>query len=389
MKYWRGFLVAAIVAAFTWALNEFARTHTLLVDMIWPYMTRTFQTYLAEWSSGVAFCIWQVVAIVLVLLVVASLVLTIILKWNPIQWLGWVAAAASVLFFFHTAVYGLNAHAGSIADDIHLTETEYTLAELEEAAIYYRDKANSLATQVKRDGKGGVDYESFEALAAKASEGYQVLVREHSCSVFAGADVPVKELGWADMYTSMGITGVTVAMTGEAAVNPQIPAISLPFTMCHELAHRVSIATERDANFAAFLGARFHPDIQFQYSAYFMAYRYCYISLLNVGASGAAGRVSSGACKELQRDMSAYDKFYAENQDEKATKLANDANDTMLKTIGDESGVASYGEVTDLLVSWHIQEVVLPSQQETEQKFDPYDPEQVDLTGLVNAPAAG
>ena len=389
MKYWRGYLVAGIVAVFTWALNEFARTHTLLMDMLWPYMTRTFQTYLSQWSGGVSYCIWQVLAIVLLLAVISSMVLMIVLKWNPIQWLGWVAAAASVLFLFHTGVYGLNAHAGSIADDIHLTETEYTLAELEDAAIYYRDKANALATQVKRDSKGNVDFDSFEDLAAMAGEGYELLVREHSCSIFAGSDAPVKELGWADMYTSMGITGVTVAMTGEAAVNPQIPAVSLPFTMCHELAHRVSIATERDANFAGFLGARFHPDVQFQYSAYFMAYRYCYISLLNVGASKAAGNVSQGACKELKQDMAAYDEFFSEKQDAQATKLANTANDTMLKTIGDESGIASYGEVTDLLVSWHIQKVVLPSQQETEQKFDPYDPSQVDLTGLVNAPSAG
>lgn len=388
MKYWRGFLVAAIVGAFTWALSEFARTHTLLVDMIWPYITRTYQTYLAQWSSGASFCVWQVLLIVILLVAIATLVLTIVLKGSTIQWLGWVTAVVSILFFFHTAVYGLNAHAGSVADDIHLNETEYTLAELEEAAIYYRDKANALAVQVNRDSQGDVKFDKFKDLAKIAGDGYAVLVEERSCSVFAGADAPVKELGWAGMYTSMGITGVTVAMTGEAAVNPQIPDTTLPFTMCHELAHRVSIATERDANFAAFLAGSYHPDVQFQYSAYFMAYRYCYNSLLSVGANKAAREVSQGAGKELQHDMDAYDTFFADRQDQAATKLANTANDTMLKTIGDESGIASYGEVTDLLVSWHIQEVVIPSQQTDEQKFDPYDPSQVDLTGLANAPAA-
>ena len=81
--------------------------------------------------------------------------------------------------------------------------------------------------------------------------------------------------------------------------------------------------------------------------------------------------------------MATYDKFFRENRDEGATKLADEANDAMIKAIGDEKGIASYGEVTDLLVSWHIQEVVIPSQQTGEQKFDPYDPNQVDLTGLV------
>ena len=386
LKYWRGYLVAAIVAAITWALSEFARSHTMLVDMLWPYVTRTYQTYMSAWSSGVSFCVWQVIFVLLIVLLLASIVLMIILKWNPIQWFGWVLAAASLLFFVHTGVYGLNANAGSIADDIHLTESEYTLAELEEAAVYYRDKANELAGKVDRDGDGNVKFADFAQLAEAAGEGYDILVKDRSCSVFAGARDPVKELGWADNFTSMGITGVTIGMTGEAAVNPQIPDVTIPFTMCHEMAHRMSIATERDANFAGFLACSYHPDVEFQYSAYFMAYRYCYSSLMNVGATAAAGRVSSGVDKLLQRDMAYYDDFFHSNRDESATKAANKANDTLLKASGDDSGIKSYGEVTDLLVSWHIQEVVLPAQAENEeQKFNPYDPSQVDLTGLVNA----
>ena len=384
MKYWRGYLVAAIVGAFTWAICQFAQAHTLLVDMVWPYITRTYQTFMASWSADVTFCVWQVIAVLLLVLVLASIVLMIILKWNPIQWFGWVLAVASLLVFVHMGVYGLNGYAGTIADDIHLTETEYTLAELEEAAVYYRDKANELAVQVNRDSSGSVQFSDFEVLAEQASDGYQILVYEHSCSIFAGSTEPVKELGWADMYTSMGITGVTVGITGEAAVNPQIPDTALPFTMCHEMAHRMSIVTERDANFSGFLACAYNPSVEFQYSAYFMAYRYCYSSLVNVGATAAAGRVSSGASDLLQRDMNEYTQFFASNRDEQATQTANKANDTLLRASGDTSGVASYGQVTDLLVSWYIQEIVLPTQQEEEKQFDPYDPNQVDLTGLVS-----
>ena len=58
---------------------------------------------------------------------------------------------------------------------------------------------------------------------------------------------------------------------------------------------------------------------------------------------------------------------------------------TELKVSGDESGIASYGEVCDLLVNWHIQTVVLPSITVEESPFDPYDETQVDLSGIVNA----
>ena len=45
-------------------------------------------------------------------------------------------------------------------------------------------------------------------------------------------------------------------------MNPSAPDVSLPFTMCHEMAHRMCIAYERDANFAAFLAAAHNPDVQ-------------------------------------------------------------------------------------------------------------------------------
>ena len=70
MKYWRGYLVAAILAACTWAFREFAQTHSQLVDMVYPYVTRMVQTFMANWSSGVDYCLWQ--GILLALIAVAE-----------------------------------------------------------------------------------------------------------------------------------------------------------------------------------------------------------------------------------------------------------------------------------------------------------------------------
>ena len=38
-----------------------------------------------------------------------------------------------------------------------------------------------------------------------------------------------------------------------------------------------------------------------------------------------------------------------------------------------------------MLVSWHIQTVVLPYITVEESQFDPYDENQIDLSGIVNA----
>ena len=384
MKYWTGYITAGVIGAITWALMQLAERFTALVDMVYPYISRTVMTFLADWSSSVDFCLWQVVVIAFVVVLIASIVLMIMMKWNPIRWLGWVLAVCSVVYFLNTLVFGLNYYAGSIADDIRMEMKDFNAIQLAKAAEYYREEANRLAVLVERDENGEVVFDEFDVLAEKAADGFDALVNEHHFSIFAGSTVPVKELGWSDMYTSMGITGFTLGLTGEAAVNPNIPALCLPFTMCHEMAHRMSIATESDANFAAFLACAANEDLHYQYSAYFMAYRYCYNALVSAG-SQLSTDVAAGACAQLKNDMSSYSEYFSSRRDEKATKVADTVNDTYLKTSGDSAGIASYGNVCDLLYSWYYQEEIRANHIVEENPFNPFDETQVDLTGNANA----
>jgi len=383
LKYWRGYIIAALLGLVTWVLVAFAKEHSALVDMIYPYTTRLIMTSLAQWSSTVTFCLWQVIAVILVVLVLATVVLMIVLRWNFIQWLGWVLAGGMLIFCMHTGVYGLNQYSSSLSQDIRLVEREYSVSMLVEATTYYRDLANQLSVQVPRDSEGKPQYPSFQELAEQAADGFDNLVYKEYLAVFAGSTVPVKELGWADMYTSMGITGVTMPLTGEAAVNPQTPVVALPYVMCHEMAHRMCIAPERDANFSAFLACDANTDPIFRYSAYFMAFRDSYNALAAVGTStsqAAAKQIYQGIGKELMKDLTDYRQFFQQNQKQTATKVATTVNDTYIKVSGDESGVKSYGEVCDLLVRWYMQEIYLPAHQEEEITFDPTDKNQVDLT---------
>ena len=392
MKMLRGYIAAGIIGALAWVLTKFGERFTTLVDMIYPYVIRTMQGYLATWSGAVDMLVWQLLAVALGVVALGGLVVVIVMKWNPIAWGGWVLTAVSLVWLLHTAMFGLNYYAGPLADDIRLDVGRYSVNELAEATEYYRDKANELAPLVERDADGNVDFSEFHVLANMAGEGFHTLTYDYSYPVFAGSLEPVKELGWADMYTSMGITGFTCGITGEAAVNPQIPDVTLPFTMCHEMAHRMCIASEKDANFAAFLACSVNSNVEFQYSAYYMAYRYCYSALStasSTNAAAAAARINSGVSDLLKRDLQYYDQFFSSKKDDKATKVADTVNDTYLKTSGESAGIASYGQVADLLVNWHIQQVVLPELTITIAPFDPYDETQVDLGGIVNAGGNG
>ncbi len=391
MKYWRGYITAGILLLITVGLTQIAQRFSTLVDMVYPYVTRFIQGFLATWTSGVDFTVWQVLVVVLLIGVIATLILAILLKWNFFQWLGWVLASASMLWMLHTGIYGLNYYAGPLADDIRLNVKELTSEDIESATIYFRDKANELAQQLPRKENGDLIFSDFDTLANQAGDGFINLTYNPtgsiSGSVFAGSTEPVKMLGWAGMYTSLGICGVTMPLTGEAAVNPQIPSMSMPFTMCHEMAHRMCIALEDDANLAAFLACLHNESPEFQYSAYYMAYRYCYSAMVNSGDAtdaAAAARIHSEANIFLKYDLREYDKFFLSNRSEVASNVANAANDTYIKVSGDEAGVASYGNVATLLVNWYVQELVLPFQTPEEgDGFDPLDKEQVDVSDML------
>ena len=387
MKYWFGYLVAGIIAGFTWVLQQFGSRYSTLVDMVYPYVVRTMEDFLAGWSGQVDFLLWQFLAVVLGVIVLASLVVVVATRRSLIGWGGWMLSIAAAVYMLHTLMWGLNYYAGPLSDDLRLEVAQYTLSELKEATEYYRDKANILSEQVKRDGSGVAQLADFDTLAERAGEGFEVLTLEHSYPVFAGCKLPVKKLGWADMYSSMGITGVTFGITGEAAVNPQIPDVALPFTMCHEMAHRMCIANERDANFAAFLACSVHPDVEFEYSAYFMAYRYCFNALSTIRTQDgvlAAKEIKEGVGQKLQTDLNNYSSFFSQKRNDAAASFADTANDTYLRSSGESAGTASYGQVCDLLVNWHIQQVVLPSISTEEFVFDPFDRNQVDVSDIIH-----
>lgn len=377
MKYWRGYLVAALVGAFCWGLIEFAQSHWMLVDMIYPYMTRMIQDYLANWSAGVPFCLWQLMLIILVVVGLATVVMMILWKWNPIQWFGWVLAAASIVVFLNVAICGLNDYAGPLSQDVRLDVTDYTVTELETAAAFYQTQANQLAGEVPRDEAGNLILPEIQQLSEIAAEGFRLQTYEHYNPIFAGSTAPVKELSWSGLFNARGITGVTVYITGEAAVNPQTPAMAMPFAVCRQMAQRMCITHRQDAAFAAFLACDANPDPAFRYSAYFMAYRYCHAALLSMdtaAAQQAAVKLTGGESELLKQDMVAYGGSFASKSDEQYIQSLNKRSED----------APEQSNLVDLLVSWHIQEYVLPLEAEEVILFDPMDENQVDLTGLPN-----
>ncbi len=354
MKYWRGYIVAAIFAAITIALVAFANAHSVLVDMVYPYMTRIVISTLADWSSGVSFCIWNAVILALIAATVVAIMMILILRWNPIQMTGWALAVIMFLGMCTTVVYGLNDYTGPLSEDVRLEVAEYTVSGLNDAAVYFRDQANKLAGEISRDGKGRAELPKFEALAKQAGDGFKTLAYQDAISIYAGSTAPVKKMNL------IGTLSKTMPLTGESAVDPGTPDLGQPFVMCMEMARRMSISDYEEAKFSAFLACKSNSSVEFQYVGYLTAYAYCYNALADIPTSTAqtcAAQTKEGNNPILERDLPVISDVIKDLP--KAKTNAPDA--------------------ADLLTCWYIQEFVTPLSKVEEKPFDPLDSTQVDL----------
>ena len=105
MKHLTGYLTALIIGAITWMLGQLASRYSALMDMIYPYVTRTIQEGLAQWSSEVNFCLWQMFLLLMILGVVAALVMVVLgLAMKKWKWLGDYALPISLVLGMISAI---------------------------------------------------------------------------------------------------------------------------------------------------------------------------------------------------------------------------------------------------------------------------------------------
>lgn len=331
-----------------------AVTAYYLPNLVFPFYTE-FSRDVSEFLSGISgplpFPLWQALLVVLILLLLYGLVRSFTKKRGLLAWVGSVAVTISVLAFLFVGLWGVNHFAPSVARWVGLPVEEYSVAQLRDATRYMAEKANQWADKVERDENGDMIVD-FDALARKSHDGYDVL-EEQNEFFDLNDEQRVKALLLPEAFSYMGLTGIYVAYTGESCVNPDTYNASVPFTMCHELAHSLTVAPEDEANFCAFLACIHNDDPAFQYSAWYSAYIYTYNALVKVDAISASeirGTLSETVRRDVQRASDYYDQYEGQVQD-----VAEKANDLYLKAFREESGVRSYGEVADLLIAWYLQ----------------------------------
>ena len=264
-------ILSAIFLVLTGVMVAAARTAPDVVFAFYPAFSRKVLAAVSSVTAVVPFCIWEVAVLLAVLWLVYTLVRVFRHHGRGIlSWLSGIVLTLCVFLFAFVGVWGLNHFGPDVSQQLGLSVREYSAAELTEATRYYAQQATRLASGVRRDEKQVGQFSDFSTLAKQAGKGYEKLGQEYA--LFTGSTDRVKKLASWKLFSHFGITGIFICVTGEACVNPDTYVTWLPFTMCHEIAHRQAVAAEDGANFCAYLACMENPDAEFQYSGALAAY---------------------------------------------------------------------------------------------------------------------
>ncbi len=315
--------------------------------------SQTLMAGLAFLNSWASFAVCEILLLIIVVWAILTLVRAIVRRRGIVQWIWGLALFGVFMVCSFTILWGLNHYGPSVSEILGLEVTEYSKEELQEVTEYMLEQANALSTQVERDEDGVADFSDFKTLALEASEAWEQYAAGNDA--FYPSSVRPKSMLLSSAMNRIGLTGIIIVWTAEACVSTTDPDVSLPFTMCHELAHRQAVAAEEEANFMSFLVCSGSDSVEFRYSAYYSAWVHCYNALYKVDRDAAA-EIWAGLSPEMEADIRAVNAFYQQFESP-VKETAQKVNDTYLKAFSEESGVQSYGEVVDLLIAWYKAEI--------------------------------
>ena len=152
----------------------------------------------------------------------------------------------------------------------------------------------------------------------------------------------------------MGYSGYLNPFTLELQVNAKMPIQSLITTSLHEMAHQLGYASEKEANFIAYLSAINSKDPYIQYAGKTFAFGYLFRDLYKLNQEKARDKLkllNPGILKNFNEVNNFWKKY--ENPFEIVFDKTYDA---YLKLNGQKSGIKSYNEMVGLVINYHKNE---------------------------------
>lgn len=256
----------------------------------------------------------------------------------------------AVGLYIYTAfiwLWGSGYHSTSLAEKTGLNPEGVTTEQLTRVTELFAAKASELSVQVRRDEEG--HFNEDKQYIFGLSKGLYTNIAGQFPMLDGPAFKP-KAMIYSKLMSTIGFTGVYVALTGEANVNVDAPAALLPATIAHEMAHQRGVNSEDEANFAGIAASITSNITVYEYSGYLEGLMYL-TNALKKADPEATDRIISSVSPEVLIDWKDNNDYWERYASPVAVTAAA-VYEGYLKSTGQELGMASYGACVDMLTAW-------------------------------------
>ena len=229
-----------------------------------------------------------------------------------------------------------------------LKKKEYSVEDLYVTVEYYIEETNNLNIKISKKKKNKVQSSySFNDLKNKCVSSItneEWLFQNKKINNF-----PVKKSMFSNPLSYMGFTGYINPFTLEANINYNIPKISIPVTICHEIAHQIGFAFEDEANYIAIKVLSNSNDNFLKYSGNLMAVQYLLSEIRKNDIEkhdGYIKELNTGVIKNIKDKNEYYLKYKSKYKD-----FFKKNYDAFLKSNNQKAGIKTYSLVVDLLIN--------------------------------------
>ncbi|WP_344979317.1 DUF3810 domain-containing protein [Compostibacter hankyongensis] len=246
--------------------------------------------------------------------------------------------------------WGFNYRYNRIRDAFGIQQRYYRTADLMQLCCLLADNINASHRQLQqRDQDSIPDFPAVRSVFRQAPGYYNAL-----SDIYPALRCPhssIKPSMYGQLMNYAGITGYFNPFTAEAQLNTTPPPVSLPFTVCHEMAHQLGFAAEDDANFVGYLVAASAADPYFRYSANFEILPYALRELALRNSALSDSIWYKMLLPGVRKDYQTVEDFYLQFRGT-ANQMLNVFYDQYLKANQQEQGIKSYSEVVGLLIDY-------------------------------------
>ena len=263
-----------VLALLIWIIGFFP---SIVSTLYTPFIFRPLSVVLRFISGFIGFSAGEWVYLGLVIVLIFN-----ILKWiwfnklhwrdslfckrQLVQWLNQITG----LFIVFELCWGLNYQKLDPSQDFNLkVPTNYTEKQMDSLSLFYIQDLNSTREKITDSEAKNLQ---FEQNLGKIRSEFKEISKKHPFLHYSPISVKTAHFpSWGDY---LGYTAFYQPITGEAIVRGDLPVLTQPFTISHEIAHQLGYASEEEANFIAFVIGTESKDPIVHYSTQLQMFTY-------------------------------------------------------------------------------------------------------------------